>query len=123
MATSAYIKTAASHLRSAVADLQQEIRIIQSETDRAKWQLNNDISSAESERSILRAELVGATDPNHRRNTELRIRELEQQIGTKKQQVNQQSNDAAQTVQSKTGLLNDLQNTASQLESKSGLQY
>jgi hypothetical protein len=117
MAANAYIRTAANQLRSAAAEVQREIRTVQVETDRAKSQLSNDISSAMNEQATLRTELIAIADPGRKYGIEARLRELDQVVTQKKQEVGRQSTDAANTVQSKTSLFNDLESTASQLES------
>jgi hypothetical protein len=117
MAAVTYIQEAANLERDAIGSLEDEVRTVQHDAYAREAKLKHDAEHEETEAGLDRIRAVSA----HNQlalvaSFEARRAELERDAKQKMQEIQKQKADVARIVQYKTGLINSLHGTASQLD-------
>lgn len=119
MAVDAYVSMAVSQLHSAISTLHDEIRSTQLGAYDHEQHVKLELSHAEYDRTNTKAQAEALSmegDDSGKQQAQNRLKQIDVSIQQKQQDINSQSQGAADTVAKKTELLGRLQGIVSQLE-------
>lgn len=120
MAAGTYLRTASSHVRTAMADLSKQIQSVQHDAYNAERQLSGEITKMEQEQTRKLADMAASEETAQTIRSRQEASDLKKKIDTERQHVQRIGTDAADAVRAKTNLLNELEKMASHLDEMAG---
>ncbi len=125
MAASPYLQNAAAQVRSAIADVNKQIKIMEGDFDRERRDIERGIKQNEGKIAALTAGLLAKDEGDTNRQFRVEIADLKKQNDSNGQIISERQSQLGSAIGERQGLLSSLQSLAGQIDgmaSSSGAQ-
>jgi hypothetical protein len=125
MAASPYLQNAAAQVKSAIADVQKQIKMAEADFDRERRDIERAIKQNEAKITALTAGMLAKDNSDSNREIRNQIADLKKDNDSKGQVIGERNSQLNGVVGQRQGLLSRLESLASQIDglaSSSGAQ-